>query len=242
MVNVKKMTIFCRLKGTSDDTLEVRCGNIKHMRLRRDIDEFINSLPKDVTLVAASKYVDSKIMKEMLDHGICNFGENRTDAFLNKYYELFGENITWHFIGHLQTNKAKDIINKIDYLHSLDSLKLAKLINENRTSPLNVFIEVSINEEESKNGLKVNEVKPFIEEILSFRNIKVIGLMMMSIKASDNNSLDQQFSKLVNLRSQLENELNIKLPYLSMGMSDDYLVAIKNKATHIRLGRILFED
>lgn len=212
------------------------------MKLRSDIDKFIKTIPSGVTLVAATKYVNSSIMKEMLEHNINNFGENRTDVFLNKYYELYGFNIKWHFIGHLQTNKAKNIIDKIDYLHSLDSLKLAKIIEENRKTPLKVFIEVSINEEESKNGLKISEVIPFIDEIKSFKNIELIGLMMMSIKSSDEKSLDDQFGKLVDLRDYIQNELNISIPYLSMGMSDDYKIALKNKATHIRLGRILFTE
>lgn len=212
------------------------------MKLRSDIDQFLQTLPNNVTLVAATKYVDAKIMKEMLLHGINNFGENRTDAFLSKYYELNNLGIKWHFIGHLQTNKAKKIINKIDYLHSLDSLKLAKIIDENRKTPLKVFIEVSINEEESKNGLKADEVIPFITKIRHYKNIELIGLMMMSIKSSNDESLNNQFSKLSELRDQIRTKLNIDLPSLSIGMSNDYLVAIKNKATHIRLGRILFED
>lgn len=211
------------------------------MKLRKDIDQFLQSLPNRITLVAATKYVDVSTMKTMLSHGINNFGENRTDVFLSKYYELYGEDIKWHFIGHLQTNKAKNIVDKLDYLHSLDSLKLAKIIEENRKTPLKAFIEVSINEEKSKNGLKIDEVIPFILEVKKYKNIDVIGLMMMSIKASTNNSLNDQFSKLVALRDGIEKELKISLPYLSMGMSDDYLIAIKNKATHIRLGRILFD-
>ena len=212
------------------------------MKLRCDIDDFIKTLPANVTLVAATKYVDSSIMKEMLRHNISNFGENRADVFLNKYYELYGLNIKWHFIGHLQTNKAKNIIDKIDYLHSLDSLKLAKIIEENRKTPLKVFIEVSINQEESKNGLKVEEVIPFIKQIKTYKNIELVGLMMMTIKSSDEDSLNEQFAKLVFLQNQIQKELNIDIPYLSMGMSDDYKIALKNKATHIRLGRILFTE
>lgn len=212
------------------------------MKLRYDIDDFIKTLPANVTLVAATKYVDSSIMKEMLKHNINNFGENRADVFLNKYYELYGLNIKWHFIGHLQTNKAKIIIDKIDYLHSLDSLKLANIIEENRKTPLKVFIEVSINQEESKNGLKVDEVIPFIKQIKTYKNIELVGLMMMTIKSSDEDSLNEQFTKLVFLQNQIQKELNIDIPYLSMGMSDDYKIALKNKATHIRLGRILFTE
>lgn len=212
------------------------------MKVRKDIKEFINTLPKNVTLVAATKYVDVPVMNDLLSNGINNFGENRTEAFLDKYVYLKDEKITWHFIGHLQRNKAEDIINKIDYLHSLDSLKLAKIIDEKRTSPLNCFIEVSINEEESKNGVKVPDLENFVKEVLKYKNINLVGFMMMSIKYSDEKSLNDQFAKLVKVKNEIEQKLNIKIPYLSMGMSDDYTVAIKNDATHIRLGRILFEE
>ena len=144
----------------------------------------------------------------------------------------------WHFIGHLQRNKAKLIINKIDYLHSLDSIELAKLINQYREKPLDVFIEVSINLEASKNGVPFYEVKEFIDKVKGFKNINIVGLMMMAIKNSGDVQL--QFAKLRMLRDELEKQCQIKLPYLSMGMSDDYLEAIKEKATHIRLGRILY--
>jgi len=210
--------------------------------VRPDIKEFVNSIPKNITLVAATKYVEAEDMEILLKNGINNFGENRTESFLAKYNTLINKGIIWHFIGHLQRNKAPEIINKIDYLHSLDSLKLAKRINEKRNSPLNCFVEVSINLEESKNGVPYYEVANFIKELQKYEKIKVVGLMMMAIKSSDNQSLESQFSKLRNLKNEIENDLQIKIPYLSMGMSDDYKEAIKEGATHIRLGRILFKE
>ena len=208
--------------------------------IRKDIKEFVSSLPKNVTLVAATKYIGVEDMEVLLENGVNNFGENRTDSFLTKYNVLHSKGAIWHFIGHLQRNKANDVINKIDYLHSLDSLKLAELIEQKRKKPLKCFVEVSINLEESKNGVPYYEVKQFIKDILKFKNIKLVGLMMMAIKESNENSLNQQFAKLRNLRDEIEKEFNIKLPYLSMGMSDDYKEAIKEGATHIRLGRILY--
>ena len=98
--------------------------------VREDIDSFIKTIPNNVILVAATKYASIDDMFILLKHGINNFGENRVDSFLNKYNELKNENIIWHFIGHLQRNKCKDIINKIDILHSLDSLELAKIIEK----------------------------------------------------------------------------------------------------------------
>ena len=212
------------------------------MKVRSDIKEFVSSLPKDVTLVAATKYLDAQGMKAFLKAGVNNFGENRTEAFLEKYEALKDENIVWHFIGHLQRNKASDVINKIDYLHSLDSLKLADVIERKREKPLKCFIEVSINEEESKNGVKVPDLDAFVEEVLKYKKIELVGLMMMSIKYSDDASLNEQFSKLKVVKDNLDKRFNISIPYLSMGMSDDYKEALKNGATHIRLGRILLED
>lgn len=208
--------------------------------IRRDIKEFLKTIPENVTLVAATKYVGPEDMLVLLENGVNNFGENRTDSFLAKYSILHSKGAIWHFIGHLQRNKAAEVINKIDYLHSLDSLKLAELIENKREKPLKCFVEVSINLEETKNGVPYYETMQFIKELLKFKKIELVGLMMMAVKESDENSLDQQFAKLRILRDEIEKEFNIKLPYLSMGMSDDYKEAIKEGATHIRLGRILY--
>ena len=208
--------------------------------VRKDIKEFKNSIPKDVTIVAASKYVGSEDVNVLLKAGINNIGENRVDSFLHKYEELKDKGIIWHFIGHLQRNKALEVIDKIDYLESLDSLKLAELINTHCLSPLKCFIEVSINLEENKNGVPYFEVESFLKEVLKYKNIQIVGFMMMALADSNKNSLCEQFAKLRKLRDEMENKFNIKLPYLSMGMSEDYQEAIKEGATHVRLGRILF--
>lgn len=209
--------------------------------VREDIDSFIKTIPNNVILVAATKYASIDDMFILLKHGINNFGENRVDSFLNKYNELKNENIIWHFIGHLQRNKCKDIINKIDILHSLDSLELAKIIEKERHDILPTFIEVSINLEENKNGVDYRYLKDFIIKMKEFKKIKIIGLMMMSKKYSNHDELINQFRKIKELRNNLEQELNISLPYLSMGMSDDYVEAISQGANYIRLGRILFD-
>ena len=208
--------------------------------VREDIKEFVKSIPSEITIVAATKYVDADDMKILYENGINNFGENRVDSFLNKYEKLKeNKDIKWHFIGHLQRNKAKLVINKIDFLHSLDSLQLAKKIDELRETPLETFIEVSINLEENKNGVPYYEVEQFIKDLKQYKNINVVGLMMMAYKDSSNPY--EEFKKLTSLRDELESKLDIKLPYLSMGMSGDYNDAIKAGATHIRLGRILFK-
>jgi len=209
--------------------------------IRKDIKEFLNTLPKDVTLVAATKYGDANDLRVLFNNGVSNFGENRTDVFLDKYVQLSDLDIKWYFIGHLQRNKASLVINKIDCLHSLDSLDLAKMINKYRVTPLDCFIEVSINLEENKNGVPFDKVKDFVKECLKYPNIHIIGFMMMAVANSSEDSLHDQFKKLRLLRDEISKELDISLPYLSMGMTDDYKIAISEGATHIRLGRILFE-
>ena len=209
--------------------------------IRKDIKEFLTTLPKDITLVAATKYGDSDDLRELYSNGVTNFGENRVDAFLEKYDSLKDLDIKWHFIGHLQRNKAHLVLDKIDYLHSLDSLELAKVINRYRLSPLKCFIEVSINLEENKNGVPYYEAKEFIKECLKYPNVNIVGLMMMAVSQSSIESLHHQFRKLKELQLEIQKEFNIALPYLSMGMSDDYRIAIVEGATHIRLGRVLFE-
>ena len=210
--------------------------------VRDDIVEFKKTIPENVTIVAATKYLSSSEMLDFLKADILNFGENRVDSFLAKYNDLQNKGIIWHFIGHLQRNKAKLVVNKIDFLHSLDSLELAKIIDQKREKPLKCFIEVSINLEESKNGVPFYEVSDFVKSLLPLKNIELVGLMMMAIKGADDLSLREQFRKLRLLRDELEKTYKIKLPYLSMGLSDDYLDALKEGATHIRLGRILYQD
>ena len=209
--------------------------------LREDIDSFLKDI--NVNIVAATKYVGADEMKELLKHGVNNFGENRVEAFLQKYDELKDyKDIRWHFIGHLQRNKCKDIINKIDCLHSLDSIELAKMIEKYREEPLDTFIEVSINLEENKNGVDFHKINEFMEEVLKFKKINVVGFMMMAIKADTHEDLIKQFKALKYLKERVEKDFNINMPYLSMGMSNDYKEAIEAGATHVRLGRILWKN
>lgn len=208
--------------------------------IRKDIKEFIKSIPEDITVVAATKYATCEDMLTLYENGVKNFGENRVDSFLEKYNALKDKkDVVWHFIGHLQRNKAKEVINKINFLHSLDSLELADIISKNRTTPLNVFVEVSINLEQTKNGVPYYQAKEFVSKLKQISNINICGLMMMAIKDSLNPQ--EQFHKLYELKNEIETELHIVIPYLSMGMTDDYLDALKEHSTHLRLGRILFQ-
>ena len=205
-----------------------------------NLKEIINSCG-DATIVAATKYVDTSVMEELLANGINNFGENRVDSFLEKYEKLSSNNkIVWHFIGTLQTNKVKKMINKISYLHSLNSVKLASCIDKYRESPLNCFLEVNLTESLSKTGIIPDNIISSLAMIKEFKNVNVIGLMTMT--EADMTDLEKMevFTKLKNLKEELNKLGYSNITHLSMGMSDDYHIAITCGATFVRLGRILF--
>ena len=205
-----------------------------------NLPSIIKSVEK-ARIVAATKYVGVCKMKELLTYNIYDFGENRVDSFLEKY-ELLKDNsnIVWHFIGSLQTNKVKKMINKIDYLHSLNSIKLASFIDKYRTSPLKCFLEINLTGSVTKTGINLSEVENTLEEIKKYPNVNVIGLMTMTENFMNDIEKEQIFIQLANLRNKLNDLGYINITELSMGMSDDYLLAVKSGATFVRLGRILF--
>lgn len=202
-------------------------------------EEKIKNILKNIgstCLVAATKYITSEEMKKLFSLGIKNFGENRVDSFIKKYDELSSLDVKWHFIGHLQRNKALKIINKIDVLHSLDSLFLASLIEKYRDRPLDVFVELKLTNNQLKSGVKEEDLPLFIEELKKYKKINVLGFMVMTDK---DNTLEEKriiFKKAKYLASLYSYK------DLSMGMSDDYQIALEEGATYIRLGRILYLD
>ena len=204
-----------------------------------NIKNIINSC-NNATIVAATKYVGVDKMKELLTYNINNFGENRVDSFLEKYEVLKDSNIIWHFIGSLQTNKVKKIIDKIDYLHSLNSIKLASFIDKYRTSPLKCFLEINLTNSTTKTGINLSEVESILEELKKYPNVMVIGLMTMTEVWMNDKEKEEIFTQLSNLKTKLQNIGYKDITELSMGMSDDYLIALKCGATFVRLGRILF--
>ena len=205
-----------------------------------NLKEIINSCG-NATIVAATKYVDTDIMIKLLANGINNFGENRVDSFLTKYEQLASnKEIVWHFIGTLQTNKVKKMINKITYLHSLNSVKLASVINKYRNEPLNCFLEVNLTDSLTKTGILPTEIINALTEISQLPNINVIGLMTMTEANMTDLEKENVFKKLNEIKIELNDKGYNNITHLSMGMSDDYLIAINAGATFVRLGRILF--
>lgn len=191
----------------------------------------------EITVIGVTKYVTIERAEETIDAGIKNLGENRNEGFIEKH-EVIGKKATWHFIGTLQTRKVKDIIEKIDYLHSLDRLSLAKEVNKRSDKPVNCFVQVNVSGEESKHGLAPENVLDFIEEIKNYENIYVVGLMTMAPHIKDREKIKEVFKRLAKLRDQISQKNYSHAPchYLSMGMSNDYDIAIEEGATHIRIG------
>ena len=184
----------------------------------------------DVTIVCASKYFNSDEMIKIYHKGFVHMGENRVDVLLEKKKQLKAYPFVWHFIGHLQRNKAELMIHEIDVLHSLDSIDLAKKIQTLRTKPIDVFIQVNATGEPQKYGVDIENVSSFYEELKKYDKINVVGLMTMG-KLDDSVVTEQAFEKTLKMNQEL------KLPSISMGMSDDYELALKYDTTHLRLGR-----
>ena len=218
------------------------------MNIRKNVDSVrqnIRSLvvnSEAVNIVAATKYANANQILDLFESGVTMMGENRVDALLEKKAQL-SLPIEWHFIGTLQSRKVKDVINEIECLHSLDLLSLATEIQKYRQEPLPCFIQVNVSKEESKHGLSIEEVIPFIEALKQYPVIQVIGLMPMAPHTNDEGVIRDCFKKLKQLQVSIsECHLEVNCSMLSMGMSNDYMIAIEEGATHIRLGSVLFQD
>lgn len=199
---------------------------------------------QDVTILAVTKKRTAKEINTAISLGITDIGENRVQELMEKY-ESVTKNVRWHIIGHLQTNKVKYIADKVCMIHSVDSVKLAAEINRqcaklNKT--MDILIEVNSGEVQ-KDGVPYGEVFDLIEQISSFENVKIKGLMTMAPLGADEKTLREVFSSLYNLSVDIEKEKydNVSMEHLSMGMSSDFEIAIEEGATIIRPGRMLFE-
>ena len=195
---------------------------------------------EDIKVIAVTKYVSSERTQEAVDAGIVHIGENRIEGMRGKQSTITGQAI-WHFIGSLQTRKVKDVIAHTDYIHSLDRLSLAQEIQKRTCEPVRCFVQVNVSGEESKHGLSPEEVLPFVKELEQFDKILVVGLMTMAPFTEDEQILRSCFKKLKELQAEV---LRLKLPNvpceeLSMGMSNDFEIAIEEGSTFIRVGTAL---
>ena len=182
------------------------------------------------TVVCASKYFKADEIRVLYQKGIHDFGENKVQDFLKKYEVLSDLKIHWHFIGHLQSNKVKDIIDKITLLHTLDRISVANEIQKHANHKSSCLIQVNLTEEDQKSGVKPENLAQFLIEIKKYDKINVVGFMTMG-KLDDQKMTEIAFHKCDELAEFYH------LPFRSMGMSDDYELAMKHHATHLRIGR-----
>lgn len=202
-----------------------------------------NRSQESVKVIAVTKYVDSGVAARLIDTGIEHIGENRVDMFLDKYEALKDKNLTWHLIGTLQRRKVKNVINYVDYFHALDSVKLAAEIQKRAEHPIKCFLQINISEEESKHGFKVSEIDEALEQISDFDKVEIVGLMTMAPKNASDSEINDIFGKADQLRQDLQERHLPHMPFteLSMGMSGDFPIAIRNGATFVRIGSSFFK-
>lgn len=225
------------------------------MSIKENIDDIVKRIevtckkagrnPNDITLIAVSKTVESPKVREALEAGIDNLGENRVQELIKKYEDLKDTDIKWHMIGHLQKNKVKYIIDKTVLIHSVDSLSLAEEIDKrakNKGLVANVLIELNIGEEESKFGIKEENVYDFIKSLENFENIRVLGLMTVAPFCENPEDVRWVFKKMKDIYDKIStmNLKNAEMKYLSMGMTNDFEVAIEEGSNMIRIGTAIF--
>lgn len=213
------------------------------MSIEENIKHVLNELKEGTTLIAVSKTRNIEEMEHAYDMGIRDFGENKVQELVDKY-DKFHQDVRWHLIGHLQTNKVKYIVGKVHLIHSLDSIKLLKEIQKRfkaKEAVANVLIQINIGEEESKTGIYLSEMDELIDECAQCSNVNVRGLMCIIPKGTEEENR-KYFRKMNNVFQELKNRSyeNISMEILSMGMSGDYKVALDEGSNMIRVGQGIF--
>ena len=199
---------------------------------------------EDVTLIAVSKTKPVSLLQEAYDLGVRTFGENKVQEIQDKKPQLPSD-IHWHMIGHLQTNKIKAVIDKVTLIHSVDSVRLAEMIEREAAKKelkIDILLEVNVAEEESKYGFKVEEVLSAVEEISNFPHLRIRGLMTIAPfveNAEENRPIFRRLHKL-SVDIAAKNIDNVSVDILSMGMTNDYHIAIEEGATMVRVGTGIF--
>lgn len=201
---------------------------------------------EDITLIAVSKTKPVSMLKEIYDLGVRDFGENKVQELTDKEPQLPAD-LRWHMIGHLQRNKVKQVIDKAVLIHSVDSVRLAKAIEAEAAKKeivVQILLEVNVAEEDSKFGLKVDEVLPAIEEIATMPHVRIKGLMTIAPFVENPEENRTVFAQLQKLSVDIaeKNIDNVSVDILSMGMTNDYQVAIEEGATIIRVGTGIFGE
>jgi len=217
--------------------------NIKNIKQRiKQKAEKVGRNADEITLVAVSKLKPIELIEEAFSLGLRDFGENRTPEFQQKA-EALSKEIIWHFVGHLQTRKVKEVVPFANLIHSVDTLKLAGEINKralNINKIQNVLLEIKTSYEESKAGLvDIDEIKEVLDFCNNAENINVKGFMTMAPFTDDEEQIRESFKKLKNLFEDF-NKKGYNLKHLSMGMTNDFEIAIEEGATIVRIGTAIF--
>lgn len=219
----------------------------KMSKIKNNIKDIYNRLLKqsacnlDIKLLVVSKSQSVKNIEEAYDAGQRLFGENYLQEALEKIQQINKPKIEWHFIGPIQSNKCKLIAENFSWVQSVDRIKVASRINEYRESmpPINVCIQINISNELSKSGVQPHNLKAFINEMKSFRNLKLRGIMSIPTNTNSPDKLSEEFMELRKLYEEIKFS-DPDIDTLSMGMSNDYLIAVKYGATLIRVGSGIF--
>ncbi len=219
----------------------------KMSKIKNNIKDIYNRLLKqsacnlDIKLLVVSKSQSVKNIEEAYDAGQRLFGENYLQEALEKIQQINKPKIEWHFIGPIQSNKCKLIAENFSWVQSVDRIKVASRINEYRESmpPINVCIQINISNELSKSGVQPHNLKAFINEMKSFRNLKLRGIMSIPSNTNSPDKLSEEFMELRKLYEEIKFS-DPDIDTLSMGMSNDYLIAVKYGATLIRVGSGIF--
>jgi len=194
--------------------------------------------PGEITLVVITKEVGVSAIRAAFDCGIRDFGENRVQEAEDKIAQLSGlkPDVTWHMVGHLQSNKARTAVELFDIIHSIDSVRLAEILSRRAEKTFPVLLQVNVSGEATKGGFVVGEIENAVNEIKRLPNLKVMGLMTIAPLAAEPEEVRPVFRKLRELRDSLG------LEHLSMGMTDDFEVAVEEGATMLRVGRAIFGE
>lgn len=213
--------------------------------VRENIEKIKSEISStNAKLIAVSKYVSIDKIKEAYEAGIRDFAESKANDALEKI-EILPKDIRWHFIGHLQTNKVKKVTGNFELIHSVDSYRLASSISafaKNHDLVQKILLQVNLAQEEQKSGFSKQELEEDFAQIIALDNIHVEGLMMMAPYTDDKVYLGRLFEDMSNLRKELSSKHSYELKELSMGMSNDYPLAVKSGATMIRIGSKIFNS
>lgn len=194
----------------------------------------------DIHVVAVTKSVSSVRAQKVIDEGFTHLGENRPEGLTEKLTNITAD-IHWHFIGNIQSRRVRDIIDQVSHIHSLSRTSIAKEIQKRATKIINCFVQVNVSGEASKSGVAPDELEAFIASLENYDKVRIVGLMTMAPNTEDKAQIRSIFKTMHRLRDQIQ---ALDLPFapcteLSMGMSNDYEIAIEEGATYIRIGTAL---